>query len=530
MLSAATNWLEKSSEDINSLNVYPVPDGDTGTNMLLTMRSGIEEALQTSGKDISQAAQAMAKGTLMGARGNSGVILSQVFSGIAQALNGKNTANGKLMAQALKTASDKAYKSLSNPVEGTILTVAREAALAAQKQAAENESNTIAVMEAAVNAASEAVANTPNLLQVLRDAGVVDAGGQGLFTIYEGILLYLKDEVELMQFRKSRVIASSAPVVGRQVSLSTEDEEIYGYCTEFLIKGEELEPDKIKNRLKRKGKCLIVVGDDTTVRVHIHALNPGNVIHYAASLGTLHTVSIRNMDEQHEDFMAMQKERLPTIDIAVIAVAAGEGLADVLTSLGASAIVPGGQTMNPSTKDILQAAERVPSDKIIILPNNKNIIASAEQVASLTDKRIAVIPTKTIPQGVSALLAFDYEADFETNTKLMKEAVSAVKTIEITRANRSTRIDGLAITKKQAIGLFDGKLLAVSDKPIDVLTQLFDMLDLDQTEVATIYYGADTDESEAEEVSSSIRQKYPEIQVEVVSGGQPHYNYIVSIE
>ena len=295
--------------------------------------------------------------------------------------------------------------------------------------------------------------------------------------------------------------------IGRVV-VSTEDEEIYGYCTEFLIKGEELEPEIIKNKLKRKGKCLMVVGDDTTVRVHIHALNPGNVIHYAASLGTLHTVSLRNMDEQHEDFIALQKERMPTIDIAVVAIAAGDGLADVLTSLGASAIVPGGQTMNPSTEDIFQAAERVPSDKIIILPNNKNIIASAEQVASLTDKKIAVIPTRTIPQGVSALLAFDYEADFETNTKLMKEAVSHIKTIEITRANRSTRIDGLAITKKQAIGLFDGKLLAVSDKPIDVLIELFNMLDLEQTEVATIYYGSDTSETEAEEVSASIREKY----------------------
>jgi len=530
MFSAATNWLEKSSEDINSLNVYPVPDGDTGTNMLLTMRSGMEETLQADGADISQAAQAMAKGTLMGARGNSGVILSQVFNGIAQALEGKKTADSKLIAQALTDASDKAYKGLSNPVEGTILTVAREAAVAAQKQADNDESDTIAVMEAAVNAASEAVANTPNLLQVLRDAGVVDAGGQGLFTIYEGILFYLKDEVELMQFRKSRVIASSAPLTTRQVSLSAKDEEIYGYCTEFLIKGEELEPDKIKSKLKRRGKCLMVVGDNTTVRVHIHALNPGNIIHYAASLGTLHTVSLRNMDEQHEDFRALQKERVPTIDIAVVAIAAGDGLADVLTSLGASAIVPGGQTMNPSTKDIFQAAERVPSDKIIILPNNKNIIASAEQVASLTDKKIAVIPTRTIPQGVSALLAFDYEADFETNTNPMKEAISAIKTIEITRANRSTRIDGLAITKKQAIGLFDGKLLAVSDKPIDVLIELFDMLDLNQTEVATIYYGVDTGEEEAEEVSASIRKKYPEIQVEVVSGGQPHYNYIVSIE
>ena len=530
MLSAATNWLEKSSEDINSLNVFPVPDGDTGTNMLLTMRSGIEEVLGNADNDVSSVAKSMARGSLMGARGNSGVILSQIWSGFSQGLSGKQSSNGQELAQALLDASDKAYKSLSNPVEGTILTVIRELAEAARVQAASDESNVISVLEAAVNTASDSVANTPNLLPVLSEAGVVDAGGQGLFTIMEGALLYLKGETELMQFRKSRVIASSAPVHAPAISLSKEDEEAYGYCTEFLLKGEELDPENIKIKLNKKGESLIVVGDESTVRVHIHTLDPGNVLHYIASLGTMHTISIRNMDEQHEDFVTIQKEKMPALDIAVVAVTAGDGLADVMTSLGASAIVPGGQTMNPSTKDILQAVEKVRSDNIIILPNNKNIVATAEQVGSLTKKKVAVIPTKTIPQGVVALLAFDYEADFDSNIQLMKETIAGVKTIEITKANRSTRINGLVIEKHQAIGLLDGKLLAVNDLPGDVLFQLLERIDLQHSEVATLYYGADTTEQSAEQVSTEIQVKFPALQVEVVRGGQPYYDYIVSIE
>ncbi|MBA7646501.1 hypothetical protein ES703_54265 [subsurface metagenome] len=494
------------------------------------MRSSIEEASRAPDQNISQVAQAMAKGALMGARGNSGVILSQIWRGLAQSLNEKETIDGHELAQALLQASEMAYKGLSNPVEGTILTVMREAASAAQKQVARGNGNVISVLEATVDAANESVANTPNLLPVLREAGVVDAGGQGLFTLLEGALLYLRGDVELMQFRKSRVIASSIPVTARPLQLSAEEEEAFGYCTEFLLKGENLDLDKLRKKLQSKGQSLIVVGDESTIRVHIHTLDPGNVVHYITSLGTMHKVSIRNMDEQHEDFLTMQKGRMPAVDMAIVAVVAGDGLADVFTSLGASAIVPGGQTMNPSTKDILQAVEAVPSDKIIILPNNKNIVPTAQQVESLTDKSIEVVPTESVPQGAAALLAFDYEADFETNAKLMTEAKSGIKTIEITRATRSTKLNGLAIKKKQAIGLLDGNLLAVNDELDDVLSELLARIDLDKAEVITIYYGDDTDEAEAERVSTGIREQHPNLQVEVVSGGQPHYNYIVSIE
>jgi len=530
MFATATDWLEKSASDIDALNVFPVPDGDTGTNMLLTMRSSIEEAYRASNTSASTIVDAMARGALMGARGNSGVILSQIWRGLAQGLKDKKTFNGTDFADALQQASTMAYKGISNPVEGTILTVIKDAATACKVQADNGNNNLVSVMESAVEAANESVANTPTLLPVLREAGVVDAGGQGLYTIMEGALRYLRGEAELMQFRKPQIIASNIPQPIRLPQMVAADEVPYGYCTEFLLKGEELNTEKITARLHKKGQSLIVVGDDTTVRVHIHTLDPGNVFRYATSLGTMHQVSIRNMDEQYQDFLEMQKERTPEVDIATVAVVSGDGLADVFTSLGTTAIIPGGQTMNPSTKDILQAVKAVASDKVIIIPNNKNIILTAEQVKSLTNKKVEVVPTRTIPQGVAALLSFDYEADFETNARLMTEAQSTVKTIEITHAVRSAQLNGLKIKKKQAIGLLDGDLLAAGENPIAVLNKMLAKIDLSKAEIITVYYGVDTEPDEAERVSTNIREKYPQLQVEMVRGGQPYYNYIVSIE
>ena len=530
MFAAATTWLEKSASDIDALNVFPVPDGDTGTNMLLTMRSSVEEAYRAPDCSASVAAQAIARGALIGARGNSGVILSQIWRGLAQSLAEKESFGGSDLADALLQASIMAYKGLSNPVEGTILTVARDASSAAQAQASSGSNDLISVMEATVSAANESVANTPTLLPVLKEAGVVDAGGQGLYTILEGTLHYLRGEVEQMQFRKPQIIISSIPLTVRLPQVVAADEEIYGYCTEFLLKGQELDPDKFRTKLQKKGKSLMVVGDESAVRVHIHTLDPGNIIRYATSLGTVHQVSIRNMDEQRLDFLERQRERMPAVDIAIVAVVSGDGLTEVFGSLGAMAIVPGGQTMNPSTKDLLQAVEAVASDKVIILPNNKNIVLTAEQVQSLTEKRIEVVPTRTIPQGIAALLAFDYEADFETNVQIMKKSKSAVKSIEITRAVRSTQLDGLKIKKKQAIGFLDGGLVAVGDNTADVIKEVLARLDLDEVEVITIYYGADTEPAGAEQVGVTIREQHPRLQVEVIRGGQPHYNYIVSVE
>ncbi len=533
MFTAATNWLEKSASDIDALNVFPVPDGDTGTNMLLTMHSTIEEADRIPNSNVSAICQAMSKGALIGARGNSGVILSQIWCGLAQGLAEKETFNGSDLAKALSQATVMAYKGLSNPVEGTILTVIKDATEAAQEQVAKGNDDVISVLEAAVNAANESVANTPRLLPVLKEAGVVDAGGQGLYTILEGALRYLRGETELMQFRKPQMIASSIPLTPLVVTAPERvaiDEVPFGYCTEFMLKGQELDPDKLRNKLSHKGESLIVVGDDTTVRVHIHTLDPGNVIRYVTSLGTIHSVSIRNMDEQHQDFLEMQKARAPATGIAIVAVIPGDRLSEVFTSLGVTAIVPGGQTMNPSTKDLLQAAEQSASDKVIILPNNKNIVLTAGQVQSLTTKNIRVVPSKTIPQGVAALLAFDYEADFETNAKIMTEALSTVKSIEVTRAVRSTKLNGLAIKKKQAIGFLDGGLVTVGDEMSEVVNDVLVKAGLDKADVVTIYYGADTKEAEAKEIGDNILKQYPNLQIEVVNGGQPHYEYIISIE
>ncbi|MCL2140088.1 MAG: DAK2 domain-containing protein [Dehalococcoidia bacterium] len=534
MFAAATSWLEKSSSEIDALNVFPVPDGDTGTNMLLTMRSTIEAGYKISEPiSVSEVVQAMATGALMGARGNSGVILSQIWSGLAIGLSEKETFNGKELAYALAKASETAYKGVSNPVEGTILTVLKDISSASQKQASKNGGDVLSVLEAAVTAAAESVANTPTILPVLKEAGVVDAGGQGLFTILDGALRFLRGEAELMQFRKPQLVSAVIPltpiVVTAPTSIGT-DEVPYGYCTEFLLKGKDLEPEKIKRKLIRRGQSLIVVGDDTTVRVHVHSIDPGNIIHFATTLGTVHHVSIRNMDEQHQDFLEMQKNRAPASDIEVLAVSSGKGLADVFTSLGVAGIIHGGQSMNPSTKDILDAVEKLYSNQVIILPNNKNIVLTANKVKELTKKKVHVIPTTTIPQGIATLLAFDYEADYETNIKLMTEAMSGVKTVEVTRAIRSTTFSGLKIKKKQAIGLLDDAIVTVADNPQKALCSTLSRAGIKKAEVVTLYYGEDTTEADALVVKESILAKYPSLQLEIVNGGQPHYNYIGSVE
>ncbi len=530
MFSASALWLEKSSADIDALNVFPVPDGDTGTNMMLTMRSAMDEAFRASDNSATEISGAMAKGALMGARGNSGVILSQIWRGIAKGLEKKEIVTAKDLAEALKLASEIAYKGVSNPVEGTMLTVIRDAAGGAKKRINAGSEDIVEVLDAAVNAAAESVANTPKLLKALRDAGVVDAGGQGVYTILDGALRYLKGETEQMRLRKPQIIVSELPSTVPAPQISPVDEVPFGYCTEFLLKGEKLKPESIRRRLLNKGESLIVVGDKNAVRIHIHTLTPGVIVNIATKLGTMHQVSIRNMDEQHQDFLEMQKERMPSTDTAVIAVAAGEGMAEVFGSLGAAGVVPGGQTMNPSTKDILQVVESVPSQKVIILPNNKNIIATANQVQALTQKNIQVVPTKTVPQGVVALLAFDYEADFKANAEIMEKALGSVKTIEITQAVRATRINGMKIRRKQPIGLLDGELIAVGETNLDVIHQLLARLNPEKSEVITIYHGEEATAQEVEQISSAIAQEYPHIQLEVIKGGQPHYSYIISVE
>jgi DAK2 domain fusion protein YloV len=366
---------------------------------------------------------------------------------------------------------------------------------------------------------------------VLREAGVVDAGGQGVYVLLEGSLRYLKGEVEDMQYNKPEIVSANIPLVAKVPQLVAEQEEPYGYCTNFLLVGQKLNPDKIRIRLEGKGQSLVVAGDVNNVRVHIHTYDPGAILRYATSMGTLHHVQIQNMDDQHENFIEMQQERQPTLDIAVVAVVSGDGMSEVFQSLGASAIVPGGQTMNPSVREVLQTVDAVPSERVIVLPNNKNIILSASQVQPLTSKKVAVVPTRTLPQGVAALLAFNYEETLEENVKFMEEAVSMVKTIEITRAVRSTRTNGLDVKEGQIIGIIDdADLIAAGDVISEVVFEALNKAGIESVEVLTIYYGADVEEVQAADTVKSIHNKYPGKQVEMVNGGQPHYLYIISLE
>ena len=531
MFAAGSSWLEKSVPDINAINVFPVPDGDTGTNMFLTMRAVVEEADRVSSGSVSAVAKAMAQGALMGARGNSGVILSQFFRGLAKGLDEKESITGSDLAMALGEASRAAYKGLSQPVEGTMLTVIKDASKAAEESARTAPDNLTKVTEAAVEAAKDSVARTPLLLDVLREAGVVDAGGQGVYVLLEGALRYLEGKVEEMKYRRPQMIAAELPVGTKAAQLAGEAEEPYGYCTNFLLEGHKLSPDKIRKKLESKGESIVVVGDETTIRVHIHTYDPGGVIRYATSLGTLHQLQVQNMDDQHVGFIEMQKERLPSLEIGVVAIAAGSGMSEVFRSLGAAAIVPGGQTMNPSVQEILHAVEAVPSQKVILLPNNKNIILAASQVQPLTSKEVAVIPTRTMPQGIAALIVFNYEGGMEDNVKVMEEAVATVKTVEITEAARTTQVQGLKIKKGQVIAVVDDeKLVAAGDNIDEVLFEALDKTDIASAEVVTVYHGVDVEATQAEHVVQKIRDKYPGKQVEMVSGGQPHYCYIVSLE
>jgi hypothetical protein len=529
MFALGTTWLEKCVPEINAINVFPVPDGDTGTNMLLTMHSAMQEAKQNTDSNASSIAKSMAYGALMGARGNSGVILSQFLRGLAKGLEDKKSFNGKDFAKALAEASQAAYEGIMHPVEGTILTVLKDAAYAADIAAKTDSANLLPVVETATEAARDSVARTPDLLPVLREAGVVDAGGQGLYVLLDGARHFLKGEADKMKGRKPQLVSVNLPLASKMAP-TAEVEVPYGYCIEFLVEGQKINLGKIRKKLKKKGQSLIVAGNCSMVRVHIHSFKPGEILDYATHLGTLHQVKVNNMDDQYAEFIKIQKERMPRVNIAIVTVAAGDGFFEVFNSLGATIIVPGGQTMNPSVGELLKAVEAAPSDNIILLPNNKNIIHTASQVESLTSKRVKVIPTRTIPQGIAASLAFSYDMDLEKNAQAMEEAMTAVKTIEVTKAVRKTQMNGQKIKKGQPIAILnDENLIAGGNNMLDIIFQALTKTNIENTEMVTIYYAAETQAIEAEDIAQKIREGY-HLEVEVVQGGQPHYNYIISLE
>jgi DAK2 domain fusion protein YloV len=529
MFASGTAWLEKSAPDINAINVFPVPDGDTGTNMVLTMKFALEEARPNSDSRVSSMAKSLARGALMGARGNSGVILSQFFRGFAKGFEGKTNFDGGDFARALAGGSQTAYKGIAKPVEGTILTVLKDASKAAQ-EAVRNDGALVSVLEAAVRSAEQSVARTPSLLPVLKEAGVVDAGGQGVYVLLDGALQFLKGEAPKMQYRRPRLVVTGKESVPRVALMSTRMETPYGYCVNLVLEGPDLNLDKIEKDLNKKGQSLIITGDDALVRIHIHSFEPGEILKYVTKLGKLHDITINNMDDQYVEFIKMQRERMPQTDIAMVTVASGDGFFKLLNSLGNIIIVPGGHTMNPSVHELWQAVESAPSKNVILLPNNKNIVSAASQIHSLTSKKVKVIPTRNIPQGIAAFLAFNYDLNLEQNAQAMERAVSRVKAVEITRAVRGTRLDGLEIKKGQFIAILDDeKLIARADKTGDVILEALGKAGAEKAEIITVYYGAEIQDTEAQEIAREIRARY-RAEVEVVYGGQPHYSYVISLE
>jgi hypothetical protein len=534
MFSVGTRWLERAVPEINAINVFPVPDGDTGTNMLLTMRSAVEEAGTGETEDVGTVARAMAYGALMGARGNSGVILSQLWRGMADALAGKETLDGRDMAAALTKASSTAYGGLVHPVEGTILTVLREASEAARAAVDEVDGELMGVLERAVMAARETVAATPEMLPVLKEAGVVDAGAQGLYVLLDGALASLNGRGKEKNGGPDLVAVKIEPLQQKCLPATTQVEVPYGYCTNFVIQGKNIDVDRLARKLRTRGQSLVVSAngssDVSVVRVHIHTFKPGDILNFAVTLGTLHNVEVHNMDDQYEEFIKLQRSKLPQVGTAIVTIASGDGLFDVFSSLGATIIVPGGQTMNPSVRQLLQAVEFAPSDQIILLPNNKNIVLTAGQVQSLTEKHVHVVPSRTIPQGISALLAFNYDLGVEENAVAMTEALHTVATVEVTRAVRKTEMDGMKVRRGQFIAIRNDKeLIATGDEIIDVVLEALQKTGTPEAELVTLYWGAEAETATTEAIAARIRERYG-IEVEMVDGGQPHYDYIISVE
>jgi DAK2 domain fusion protein YloV len=526
LVGAGLAWLERHQGAINALNVYPVPDGDTGTNMLLTMQSAYQEIQASPEAEVGVIAQKMAHGALMGARGNSGVILSQIFRGFARSLEGVEAFDSVQFAAALREASVMAYKGVIKPVEGTILTVAREASEAAVSAAASSDDLTY-VLERVVHEARDSVTRTPSLLSVLADAGVVDAGGQGLFVILEGMLRSSKGE---------RLTIDTELAAAMDLHpLHLESEEGYGYDIQFIIRGEGLKVEEIRETIASLGDCALVVGDSRAVKVHVHSPEPGTPISYGASVGSISRVIVENMQEQYQDFILSKAQRPsapaePLSGIGTVVVAPGQGLMTVFESLGATVVVAGGQTMNPSTEELLQAIESTPSDDVVILPNNKNIILAARQAKDLSEKNVEVVPTITVPQGISALLALNYQADLPTNARIMAEVAMSIETVEITTAVRSVQVNGMEVQEGEVIGLVNGKLMVKGDSPADVAMEALDVLNAEDYEIITIYYGETVTADHAQQIADDIMDRYPEQEVELVDGGQPHYHYILSAE
>ncbi len=532
MFAAATRWLERNIERVNAVNVFPVPDGDTGTNMYLTMRSTMEEAARCSDAAVGAVLAAMAHGALMGARGNSGVILSQIIRGLAQSAEGSSVLDCEGLAKGLEEASAAAYRAVTQPVEGTILTAIRDVSEAVRTDLARRRPEFVQLMQTAVSAGKESVERTPSLLPVLAEAGVVDAGALGLSTLFEGMLRHLQGEsVEAADAGDETVAREWLSVVEQRHQ--TED-SLYGYCTEVLVSGSGLDADALRGRALELGDSVLVVGDDRLVRMHVHTDDPGAVLSAGTQVGSLVQVKVDNIRRQAERFVQMHEERRGAAPepaaVSTVAVVAGEGLARVFEGVGCTTVISGGPTMNPSTREILDAVEACPASEVIVLPNDKNIILAAEQARGLTKKRLAVVQSRSIPQGIAALLAMSPEDGLDENAEAMARALGSVRTIEVTRAVRSTKLKGVVVKEGDVIAIVDDELTLTAASPEEAVVRAVGGLASQGTSLVTLYYGAGTKPPQAEALAEDLRGRLAGHEVEVVFGGQPHYDYIVSVE
>ena len=529
MFVSGANNLQNHKDLVDKLNVFPVPDGDTGTNMSLTISYAVKELAKVGNGSITDIGKALSKGSLMGARGNSGVILSQIIRGIAKSVENKETLSVIDFAYALKNGSDTAYKAVIKPIEGTILTVVRESGEYAV-EIANDEMDMIEFLEAVIVKANESLNKTPELLKALKEAGVVDSGGKGLVLMYEGMLSSLKGK----NIEPIEGTTSSDIQVNVEQNISTEDIK-FQYCTEFILESDKVDDLTIREKFLKYGDSLAVVGDEGVIKVHVHTNDPGLAIQEALSYGQLLTIKIENMKLQHEN--KVLNESAQTIEVPIeekeygfIATSMGEGLAQIFKDFGVDHIIEGGQTMNPSTEDFMKAIENLHARNIIILPNNSNIIMAANQAKELSDKNIIVIPTKNVAQAFATLVCFDGDASAQENEVTMIDALSTVKSGQVTYAVRDTVINDIEVKEGNIIGLAEGKLLCAGDKVAQMTTELIEKLVDEDSAIITLFYGEDVSEDDAQALRDELEEKFEDIDVELHYGGQPLYYYLISVE
>ena len=540
MFLSGAKALEAKKEYINELNVFPVPDGDTGTNMTMTIMSAAKEVTSLEKPGMDELGKAISSGSLRGARGNSGVIMSQIFRGFVKEIKGNDTLDVNIIGNAVQHAAETAYKAVMKPKEGTILTVAKAGAEKAQDMLINSDTeDIIEFCDAVVACMEETLLKTPDMLPVLKQAGVVDSGGEGLMTFLRGAIDALKGKVSDFTVKvsgTSRVVKAS--------TTATEEDIKFGYCTEFIImleREKDVVEHQLKEYLQKIGDCVVVVADDDIVKVHVHTNDPGLAIQKALTYGSLTSMKIDNMREEHHEKVIKDAEKAaqaqeekssePAKEVGFIAVSAGDGLSDIFKDLGVDYIIEGGQTMNPSTEDILEAVDKVNAKNIFVLPNNGNIILAAEQAKQLTDKKLFVVPTRSFPQGLSAVIAFEPDKDAQYNAEKMEQAAKEVKSAEITRAVRDTVMNGENITEGQLLGILEGSIVSHCSNIDQTVTELLSkMVDEDDDSVISLYYGESVSEDEAQRIKEFIEEKYEDFDIDMLPGGQPVYDYIISVE